>query len=493
MQNVLTPTGGLLFLVVYGAIMIGLTAWVGRGHKRDKAEFLLASRSIGVLPGAMSIAASWIWAPALFIASQMAYERGIAGLFWFTFPNVMSLVLFAPLALKIRRSLPHGYTLPQFMSIKHGRGVHVLYLIQFFGLQICSFAVQILAGSVLIQAITGLSFYVVALILVVTALTYSVMGGIRASVTTDFLQMSLILSISAVTVPWVLLKAGGLSAVAAGLGGHMGDIPNLFDPWVAYSFGIPVTIGLLSGPIGDQMHWQRAYALRSDRAVIKTFLLGGLLFVIVPLTLSLLGFVAADSRVSGDWAISSSQMIGPITVSNLLPGFMMVIFSAMLLSGLCSTLDSILCAASSLASVDLVGSSRKENLSDKHDLGQVIIARVSMFITAGIGLGIACIPGLQIVHLFLFYGTWRASTMIPTILSLYWEKLNSKAVFAAILASLIFGAPVYAAGSLLNNPHLSVAGSLLVLGIGWSTCMIWTALAPDTNRITQTGDLNSND
>lgn len=83
--------------------------------------------------------------------------------------------------------------------------------------------------------------------------------------------------------------------------------------------------------------------------------------------------------------------------------------------------------------------------------------------------------------------------MIPTILSLYWEKLNSKAVFAAILASLIFGAPVYAAGSLLNNPHLSVAGSLLVLGIGWSTCMIWTAIAPDTNRITQTGDLNSND
>ena len=167
----------------------------------------------------MSIAASWIWAPALFIASQKAYEQGIAGLFWFTFPNVMALVVFAPLALRIRERFPSGYTLPQFMGSRHGRSVHVLYLIQFFGLQICSFAVQILAGSALIGTMTGLPFLLVATILVGTALLYSVMGGIRASLTTDFLQMTLILTISAIAVSWVVVRAGGLSAVVEGLGG----------------------------------------------------------------------------------------------------------------------------------------------------------------------------------------------------------------------------------------------------------------------------------
>ena len=87
MKNVLSPEGGLLFLILYGATMIALTAWITKGRRQDKVEFLLANRGIGVLPGAMSIAASWIWAPALFIASQKAYEQGIAGLFWFTFPN----------------------------------------------------------------------------------------------------------------------------------------------------------------------------------------------------------------------------------------------------------------------------------------------------------------------------------------------------------------------------------------------------------------------
>ena len=101
-----------------------------------------------------------------------------------------------------------------------------------------------------------------------------------------------------------------------------------------------------------------------------------------------------------------------------------------------------------------------------------------MLLTAAVGLSIAYIPKLQIVHLFLFYGTWRASTMIPTVLSLFWGRLNSDAVFAAILASLILGAPVYAAGAILKNPHLSVAGSLMVVFIGFGVCVLWSKLNP---------------
>ena len=397
---------------------------------------------------------------------------------WFVLPNVASLLVFAPLALRIRKILPTGYTLPQLMRQQHGRGVHILYVIQFFGLQICSFAVQILAGATLIQMMTGLGFHVVAGVLVLTALTYTVLGGIRASVVTDFLQMTLILLIAFITVPWVVFNAGGIQAVSGGLAGVTDGHGNLFDPWVAYSFGIPVTIGLLSGPIGDQMHWQRAYALRSDKDVIKTFMLGAILFVMVPLTLSLLGFVAANPEISSGWAIPSNQLIGPVTVAHLLPGFMLIVFSIMLLSGLCSTLDSILCAASALATVDLADRSNSHGDDDAHDVGKVAIARFGMLGTAMVGLAIASIPGLQIVHLFLFYGTWRASTMIPTVLSLFWSKLNSQSVFAAILASLIFGAPMYAAGAFLKNPHLSVTGSLLVVLIGFAVCTIWSKLSP---------------
>jgi len=61
--------------------------------------------------------------------------------------------------------------------------------------------------------------------------------------------------------------------------------------------------------------------------------------------------------------------------------------------------------------------------------------------------------------------------MIPTILTLYWKDLHSKAVFLAILGSLIFGAPIYGWGTYIGNPHLAVAGSLLVLLLGAFTCV----------------------
>jgi urea-proton symporter len=481
MQRLLDPAGGVIFLAIYGAIIISLTAFIARRHPLDKVDFLLASRRVSIPLAAMSIASSWIWAPALFVAAQKAYEQGIAGLFWFAFPNFLALIVFAPFGLKIRKLLPLGYTLPQYMGLRHGRGVHILYIIQFVGLQICSYAVQILAGSTLIQTITGLRFHVVALLLAAITLTYTIMGGLRSTITTDFIQMALILSITAITVPWAIITAGGVHMVAGGLGGVTEDF-SLFDPWVAYSFGIPATIGLLSGPIGDQMHWQRAYAIGSDRKVIKTFILAAVLFIIVPLSLSLLGFIAANKNVSSGWTITSNQMIAPITVSYLLPGFMAFIYCLMVLAALCSTLDSILSAASSIVSVDIdPGSSNDPH--DEHDSKRVSVARWGMFATAMLGLLIAFIPGLQIVHLFLFYGTWRASTMIPTTLSLFATRLNSKAVFAAILGSLIFGAPVYATGTLLNQPHLSVIGSLAVIVIGLVTCVVWSALRPNSDAM----------
>lgn len=484
MQNVLTPTGGLIFLIVYGISITALTTWIARRHVLDKVDFLLANRKLGLLFAATSIASSWIWAPALFLSAQKAYEQGIAGAFWFIVPNFLALAVFAPLAYRVRKCLPLGYTLPQYMGIRHGKGVHILYLIQFAGLQICSYAVQILAGSSLIQIMTGLSFHAVALLLATITLIYTIIGGLRSTVTTDFIQMSLILLVASITVPWVILEAGGVGVIAGGFGGITGTHSSPFDPWVAYSFGIPVTIGLLSGPIGDQMHWQRAYAIGSDKRVVQCFLLASLLFIIVPITLSMLGFVAANPEISQTWKVTSNQMIAPITVAQLLPSFMAIIYSLMVLAALCSTLDSILCAAASLASVDIHRSTPSQD-ADEHNRYKVRIARIGMLVTAILGIAIAFIPRLQIVHLFLFYGTWRASTMIPTILTLYWSRLNSNSVFLAILGSLLFGAPIYAMGTYLNRPHLSVAGSLMVVIIGLMVCLLGTYFKPQ--RLTAAG------
>ena len=90
-MQVLDRSQGLLLLVAYGVTLVALTFVFTRRRRRDHVEFLLAGRNIGPLAGGMSIAASWIWAPALFISSQKAFDQGIAGFCWFLVPNIAAL------------------------------------------------------------------------------------------------------------------------------------------------------------------------------------------------------------------------------------------------------------------------------------------------------------------------------------------------------------------------------------------------------------------
>ena len=109
----ISQTSGYWFLAIFGIAMIIITYYFARWKSwRTKEGFLVAGRKVGWFIGSSSIAASWIWAPALFVSVQLAYQKGLAGIFWFTFPNIIALAIFAFLAPKIREKMPDGYTLP---------------------------------------------------------------------------------------------------------------------------------------------------------------------------------------------------------------------------------------------------------------------------------------------------------------------------------------------------------------------------------------------
>ncbi len=483
MENVFTPSQGIIGLALYGVVMISLALWSRRNHTQDKIEFLLAGRNVGILFGAMSAAVSWVWAPALFVGAQKAYEQGIAGLFAFCFPNFLALIIFSIIALKARKIFPQGFTLPQLMKDKYDGKVHKLYLTQFLGLQTVSFSIQLLAGSTLISLLTGLSFSMVGVGLVVIALSYSLIGGLRASIITDLLQMTLILGVIIAVIPSSINSAGGFEAVIGGLSGVSGIGGNILDPWILYSFGIPVAIALITGPVSDQMQWQRAYALGSDKNVVKTFILAACLFILVPLSLSTLGFIAANPDVSAAWNITSAQMVGPIAVSNLLPDIMLLAFSVMLLSGLTSTLDSILCAVSSLVAVDVFNEHDGESNRNGRN---VLIARLGMLGVAIVGLSMALIPEIKIIHLWFFATTFRAPSFIPTILTMFWKPMKSNVVFWSILLAFLIGGPTYVIGTIIGNPHMVVAGSVLPIIISTSICLLWSRIKTTNPNIIKT-------
>lgn len=483
---------GIMLVFVYGAVLTLLVWFTRYKNNNTSDDFLVANRNLGVFQGAMSIAVSWIWAPAVFICSQKAYEQGIAGVFWFTFPNVLCFFVFAPFAVRLRRLFASGYSFPDYVSARfNNNALHFTSLIVYFGYQLGAVIINAVAGGILISILTDLPFNTSVLLISGIALAYSVVSGLRASVYTDIIQMLLILFVGALVVPWVLSLAGGFGTLADNIGGVTGKYSDIFDPTVAYGFGIAATIGLISGPFADQMFFQRTFAVKQGR-VARTFIVGGILFGIVPIILSILGFIGAGTpevvhEISKN-TTDNLQMVGPLTVAHYLPKWALMAFVVLAFAGLSSTLDSAFCAASSLATIDVYKRYFNRLASAKQLLK---VARVSMFIMAIVGTGIALLQP-KLLWVFLIYGALASSALFPSLLSIYWKRLPAKGAFWAIILSLALGTPLSIYANVNEDTDLVVLSAITSVGIGLIVCLFFGFLnknSDDNNVI----EVNNNE
>jgi len=491
----LSETVGYGILFVYWAVMIAITLVMTRREDKSTREgFLVARRQIGWLHGGPSIAASWIWAGALFVATQMAYQQGLAGLFWFLFPNVLALLIYVWLGPKIRERFNHGFTLPQYIRHKMGDGLaHKAYLVPFFFGQLIAITFNISAGAFVFSYITGIDFVVLVPLLALIPLTYTVISGIKASIVTDVVQMGAIIGCVLLIVPWAVSQGGGMEALEGGLQGIQ-KIPNMLDPGVAFSFGIVTSIGLISQTISDQQYWQRVFSIKK-REIPKAFIFGAALFALVPLLLSALGFMAANPALGIALPAGvDPSLIGVEVVTKLLPAWVAILFMVALVSGLTSTIDSAISAASSLWVADCMKNSKEENeliaseiegssiaASDSDVLlglekraineGRLAMAGITVL---GVIVAFAAhfIAGFGLNQLFLLSISIAASISVPTVLSLHYDRLSAKGVLAGVLGAIIIGMPLFIYANYINNAALTVAASVFMLGFSTACCVL---------------------
>lgn len=438
----------LIVLLAYAAVMLGVTVFMAK-KENNIERFCVGNRNTGWMVSALSIAATWIWAPALFTSTENAYTKGFAGLFWFLVPNVLCLILFIPFAKKIREEMPEGITLSGYMYGKyHSKAVKNIYLFQLGALSALSTGVQLLAGSEILSMLTGIPFATMTVIMAVIAFSYSQFSGIKASILTDAVQMVFMLVASISFVAFGVKNGGGIESLVMGLGGVTGDAGSLFSKrgWeIFFGFGLPTMIGLISGPFGDQCFWQRAFCVKKDK-IGRAFLVGALLFGIVPLSMGILGFIG----VGMGYVAANTRIINFELISTLFPTWVVIPFLFMIVSGLLSTIDSNLCAISSLTT-DIF----KEKTLKK--------TKITMILLLIVGIIIANIPELTVTHLFLMYGTLRAATLLPTIFTLKGMKLKPWGIVTGILSALVIGLPIFGYGNIQGIAFYKTAGSLLTV------------------------------
>jgi Na+/proline symporter len=438
---------GVTTLVLYGLLMTAISYKFVKG-KQTAEYYTVADRKQGTVQTALSIAATWIWAPALFVGSTQAYNNGWVGLFWFLVPNILTLLFIIPFAKRLREKYPDGFTLSAFMGKTYNSKVQKLYQFEMGTLSTLSMSVNILAGGTVLSIITGIPLWIGSILLMAMTMAYTYRGGIKASLLTDAIQMIFILGALALFVP-VAIATQGWDTLVAGLTG-INNIDGLFTDsgiGVAVTFGIISAIGLFAGPIGDQSFWQRVFAVDKPK-IAKSFALAALVFAVVPLSMSVFGFIAAGSGVE----VANAGYVNLEVIQSIFPVWVVIPFLLMLLSGLLSTVDSQLVALGSLTT-DYTKDLKKQHL--------VIL------VGAVVALLIANIPGNSVLIMFMIYGTLRASTFSITVLTLAFPKLQLKAnaVVAGLTTAMGAGFPVFLYGNLNNLADVKLYGSLFTATI----------------------------
>ena len=457
-----------LLFAVFGLSMVALV-WF-RTHREKHADgFLVADRNVGTWQGAFSIAVSWVWAPAVFICSLQAYTKGLPGIFWFTAPNILCFFVFAVVAVRLRKLMPEGYTLPEFIwqRFSGDKKIHLSFLVIAFGYQLGALIINAVAGGTMLHLASGMDIKVAMGGMIVVALAYSLLGGLKASVFTDIVQMLMILVFGFILVPWVIFASGGIDTITNGLAGITGEHGNIFHPGIAYAMGIPLTISLIAGPISDQMFYQRTMAVKKDN-IVPVFVRGGLLFGLVPIVLSLLGFIGVTLANTQGLVVDDPQMVAPIVIGELLPKFALYLFILMAFAGLCSTMDSAFCGLSALGSVDIFKRYRNKNPDDKEMLKT---ARIFMLVCAVVA-GLIAMMEPKLLWVFFIYGALASAGLVPTLVSLFWERITANAVFTAMILSILVSVPLSVYANVTENTDFIVLSSVLSVVVSAFVCAV---------------------
>lgn len=336
----------------------------------NQDKFLVA-RGLHSASYAKSIASTWIWAPALFVSSQIAYQYGLAGFLMFLIPNVLTLWIFGFLCDKYDINFSTAVeTVKKVGKVQQAEHLTITSV-----LLIGSTFVQILGIHALLSQWFGVPRVFSALAILCLSLLIILGKGLKTCIKTDAFKYEIIF------ICGLALVFCTDNHSALNFDGHLDfNLLTLF-----LSFGLPTAIGLLSAPYADTTFWQRANSIERDER-FKTFFLAGAFFALIPMLFAIIGFSASTTD---NWQLQNFAT----------SSFSMTLLAVAVLSALIATVDSNLCAVGALAKKG------KENVT--------IIAFCALLTVL-----FCWLDNLTIVDLFLLYGTLRTVASVPTILSL---------------------------------------------------------------------------
>ena len=389
-------------------------------------NYLTANRNINFFSLTTSLVASALGAWILFGPASAATWGGIGAVIGYALGTAFPMIFLIYLGKKLRKEFPKGSTLIEFLRKKFGKSLFKLILLMMIFYMFIFLCAEVTAVAILINYISGTQLWITAVIILLATLTYTLYGGLRASIFTDNIQMVVI---------GILLIISAVYLLNFNENEFSFSFVNDKNPYLlsssyipSYTAGLTFFIAVAATNLFHQGNWQRVYAAKDYQTLRKSLIVS--FFVIIPIVF-FMGF-------SGLVAVSSNPNVVPdLGFFSLLLKEQTELLSLVIVTlGLAltiSTVDTLVNAISSLIIVDGKATFNLDKKTNYLNLSKLIIIVLSIiaFVIAS--------KGFSVLYLFLLADLFCCAFVVTVFYSFYNKQINEKTAYISIIVGLIGG------------------------------------------------------
>jgi len=407
-------------------------------------NYLTANRNIGLFSLTTSLVASALGAWVLFGPAAAATWGGIGAVIGYALGTAFPMIFLIYLGKKIRTEFPKGSSLIEFMRKKFGKSLFKLILFMTIFYMFIFLCAEVTAVAVLINYISGTELWVTALIVLLATLTYTLYGGLRASIFTDNIQMIVIGILLLISISYILSYTGNAFSFEYIKQKNPQLLSSSYIP--SYTAGLTFFIAVAATNLFHQGNWQRVYAAKNYKTLKQSLIIS--FFIIIPI-IFFMGFTGMVS-----FSIDPSQRADLGFFTLLLKEQTQTLSLLIITLGLALTISTVDTLVNAISSLFVVDGKATFNLSKKTDYLKlskyfiIIISLVSFFIAS---------KGFDILYLFLLADLFCCAFVYTVFYSFYNKDVNERTAYVAIIIGLV--------GGFLLFPFPDFSKSLLVGGL----------------------------
>lgn len=467
--------------VIVTLIMAAGFMLIGIFHVRRRMmsveDYMVSRSTVGGAATAATVAASVLGAWVLFSPAEAAILAGTPGILGYALGQAAPLLVLAWLGPRMRRMMPRGHGLTEFVYHRFGPLTYGLVLLFTIFYLFVFLVAELTAISLALQAIARVPLLVTAALVAVATVAYTAYGGLKASVFTDGIQFVLIVPLLLVCLVMTLGSIGGWDAAMAPA---REQAPHLFSAGnrAGVAFGFTLVIAILAANLFHQGFWQRVYAAKDEAVLRRGYLAGGVVAIPMILAAGVFGLIAVGRGIPAEQAPVALFALA----AEVLPIWGLVVLLVLALALVMSSMDTLLNGIASTVVTDL-------NRLRKGRPSRYPLLRTSRALTLLITIPaiLAAARGQSVLYLFLIADLVCSAAVFPVFFGMFARRLSDLGAAVAAVAGLAVGilffpapdmTPWFHPAWLAIHPDFQLLASFCgALGVSAMVSIAWNAWA----------------